>query len=84
VLAAVADRDGEACKGRASLGAAKPGIVGDISDWSYLVHHYLSFLGAIWLRPKPFRRIRSKGRGRAVVNGRRRRSEHPWTRRVRR
>jgi hypothetical protein len=32
VLAAVADRDGEACEGRATLGVAKLGIVGDVSD----------------------------------------------------
>jgi len=32
VLAAVTDRDGEACEGRAVLGVAKLGIVGDVSD----------------------------------------------------
>ncbi len=41
------------------------------------------FLGACWLRPKPFRRLPSKGRDRAIVNGRRRRGEHPWTRNLR-
>ncbi len=32
VLGAVADRDGEACEGRATLGVAELGIVGDVSD----------------------------------------------------
>ncbi len=32
VLGAVADRDGEACEGRAALGVAELGIVGDVSD----------------------------------------------------
>jgi hypothetical protein len=32
VLGAVADRDGEACEGRATLGLAELGIVGDVSD----------------------------------------------------
>jgi hypothetical protein len=32
VLTAVTDRRGEACEGRATLGVAKLGIVGDVSD----------------------------------------------------
>jgi hypothetical protein len=32
VLGAVAYRDGEACEGRATLGVAELGIVGDVSD----------------------------------------------------
>ena len=32
VLGAVAHRDGEACEGRAALGVANLGIVGDVSD----------------------------------------------------
>ncbi len=32
VLAAVTDRDGEACEGRATLRVAKLGIVGDVSN----------------------------------------------------
>ena len=32
VLGAMADRDREACEGRATLGVAELGIVGDVSD----------------------------------------------------
>jgi hypothetical protein len=32
VLAAVTDRNGEACEGRITLGIAQLGIVGDVSD----------------------------------------------------
>jgi hypothetical protein len=31
-LAAMADRDREACEGRAALGIAELGVVGDVSD----------------------------------------------------
>ena len=42
VLGGVADRDGEACEGRTTLGVAELWNVGDASDESDLVHHHLS------------------------------------------
>jgi hypothetical protein len=63
VLGAVADRDGEACEGRTTLGVAELGIVGDISDESDLVHHYLSswaLLAAPEAVPTPPEQVRAQ------------------------
>jgi hypothetical protein len=45
-LAAVTGRNGEACEGRSTLGVAKLWIVGDVSDYSDLVHCSPPVLGA--------------------------------------
>ena len=51
-LAAVADRDGEACEGRAVLGVAELRIVGDVSDQSNLGSSLPLFPGHLLAAPE--------------------------------
>ncbi len=60
LLAAVAHCDRQACEGRSTLGIAELGIAADVFRLERPGSSLPLFLGACWLRPKPFRRHRNK------------------------
>ena len=75
VLRAVADRDREACEGRAALGAAELGVVGDVPTKATWFIIYL--LRAAAALRRFLRRVKQDGDS-DEINRRHSRSEHPW------